>query len=87
MVDEFHGQPWQPVIVAVRPAIFDGDVLAFDEAPIAQALTECGQEMHRIGGRPRAHEPDHRHRRLLRARRERPRSRRPPSSVMNSRRS
>ena len=31
-------------------------------------------------------EPNHRHRRLLRARRERPRCRVPPSSVMNSRR-
>ena len=38
-------------------------------------------------GRAAIEKADHRHRRLLRARRERPRAAAPPSSVMNSRRS
>src|SRR5437016_3530629 len=49
---------------------------AFDEAALAQALAEYGDKMRRILRRPGAHEPDYRHRRLLRARRERPRHRR-----------
>jgi len=38
-------------------------------------LSECGQEVHGIGGRPRAHEADYRQRALLRASRELPRGR------------
>jgi hypothetical protein len=45
LVDQFHGQPWQPVIVAMRPAIFDGNVLAFDEPqspkPCRNAARRC----------------------------------------------
>src|SRR6516165_6523349 len=56
-------------------AIFDRDVLTLDKACVFQALTERGQELRGVAGRPGTHEPDHRHRRLLRARRERPRRR------------
>src|SRR5262249_5955577 len=59
----------------VGKAIFDGDVLALDESGLVQALPECTDKLSRAG-RPRAaEEPDHRHRRLLRARRDRPRRR------------
>src|SRR5262245_12691817 len=57
-----------------RRAVFDHDVLALDEARFLQALTEGGHEVHSVSERGVPHEPDYRHLRLLRARRERPRS-------------
>src|SRR5262245_55529173 len=59
-----------------RRAIFDHDVLALDETCFLQALTEGGHEVHSVSERGVPQEPDHRHLRLLRAHRERPRSRR-----------
>src|SRR6516162_9029327 len=58
-----------------RRAVFDHDVLALDEACFLQALTEGGHEVHSVSERGVPQEPDHRHLRLLRARRERPRGR------------
>src|SRR5262249_25552960 len=55
-----------------RRAVFDRDVLALDEACFLQALTEGGHEVHSVSERGVPQEPDHRHLRLLRARRERP---------------
>jgi hypothetical protein len=50
------------------PAVFDRHVLAFDVARFAQALAECGSPETRARlGRAAAEEPNHRHRRLLRA--------------------
>jgi hypothetical protein len=40
---------------------------------VIQALVECSQEVRESFARSTVEEPDHRHRRLLRARRERPR--------------
>src|SRR6516162_5723997 len=58
------------------PAIFDRHVAAFDEAGLAQAFAECSD----IGSPPgwcfTVEKPNYRHRRLLRARRQRPRHRR-----------
>src|SRR5262245_25032766 len=64
----------EPVEAPFRQAILDGNVLALDVAGFTNALSECGQKACTIGKeRPRAaEEPDHRHGRLLRARRERP---------------
>src|SRR6516225_4124094 len=59
-----------------RRAVFDHDVLALDEARFLQALTEGGHEVHSVSERGVPQEPDHRHRRLLRVRRERPGCRR-----------
>ena len=59
-----------------RRAVFDHDVLALDEACFLQALTEGGHEVHSVSERGVPQEPDHRHLRLLRARRERPGNRR-----------
>ena len=63
----------QSVGLVLRPAILDRHILALDVAGFTNALPECGQIVCTIGRRRAAEEPDHRHRRLLRARRERPR--------------
>src|SRR5262249_34036923 len=55
--------------------VFDGYVLAFDIAGFVQTLAERGNERGERLRRPSDEEPDHRHRRLLRARRQRPRGR------------
>jgi hypothetical protein len=54
------------------PAILDRYILAFDVPACADALPECGHKTCSVGGRRAAKKPDHRHRRLLRARHERP---------------
>jgi hypothetical protein len=55
------------------PAVYDRHILALDIAALFEALAECAQTVgHRIG-RPAVKKSDHRHCRLLRARRERPR--------------
>src|SRR5215471_16847726 len=65
----------QSVGLVLRPAILDHHVLALNVARLTKALAECGQIACTIG-RPRAaKESDHRHRRLLCTRRERPRRR------------
>src|SRR5262245_50518345 len=60
----------------IRPAIFDRDILALDIAGFIQALTERGREGHIARSCRAVEKPDHRYRWLLRARRDRPRSRR-----------
>jgi len=37
-------QRWQPIVVTIRPAEFDRDILAFDIANLAQALAERDDE-------------------------------------------
>ena len=70
----------------MRPVKFDRDVAAFDIAGFTQASSKRPDIVSVRLGRAGVEKPDHRHRRLLRARRERPRRTAPPSSVMNSRR-
>jgi hypothetical protein len=71
---QFRRQVRQPIYLVVGPTIFDGHVFALDEAHVFQALAEY---THAVSvGRRRVEEPDHRHCRLLRARRERPSCRR-----------
>src|SRR6516165_9322255 len=62
--------------LVLRPAILDRHVLALDVARFTKALAECGQIACTIDWRRAAKESYHRHRRLLRARRERPSRRR-----------
>src|SRR5262249_41255434 len=62
----------QSVGLILRPAILDRHILALDEVGFTKALAECGQISCTIDRRRAAEEPHHRHRRLLRARRERP---------------
>src|SRR5207244_1014064 len=54
------------------PTLFDRYVLAVDKPFVLQTLLECGQQMHERRGWRAAKKADHRHRRLLRARGERP---------------
>src|SRR5215475_15792314 len=62
----------QSVVLVMRPAILDRHILALDVPGFTNALPECGQ----IACRRRAEEESyHRHRRLLRPRRDRPRRR------------
>jgi len=64
----------QTIVAAFRPSELHRDVPALDEARVIESLPKCGQ--HRPVGHRRsgAEVSDDRHR-LLRARRERPRSR------------
>jgi len=55
-----------------RPAVFDADIAVLDVTGLSQTLAERGNDMSECHGRSAVEEPDHRHRRLLRARRERP---------------
>src|SRR5215475_5019958 len=62
----------QSVDLVLRPAILNRHILALDVAGFTKALAECGQISCTIDRRRAAEEPNHRHSRLLRARRERP---------------
>ena len=63
----------QSIGLVLRPAIFDRQILALDVTTFADASLERGHKVCTVGRRRAAEEPDHRHRRLLCARRERPR--------------
>src|SRR5262245_16917157 len=63
----------QSIVLTLRPAVIDRRILTFDVTAFLEALVEYFNRIGGLGGRPAAQEPDHRHRRLLRARRERPR--------------
>src|SRR5262249_57250222 len=69
---ELGRQCGQSVVCAASPTKFNGQVLAFNQATLTQPSAERSQHIHRILWRSAAHKPDHRHRRLLGARREGP---------------
>ena len=73
---EIGRQSRQPIQLIVRPAILDGDVLAFDEFSVIQTLPKGIDNICEAGSRGASEKSDNRHRRLLRARHERPRGRR-----------
>jgi len=62
--------------LTLGPKKFDADVAVLDETGFVQSLAECDDLVVQHSRRPGAEEPDHRNRRLLRARAERPRDRR-----------
>src|SRR5262245_61156015 len=66
---------WQSIRLILSPAVHYRDVLSFDEAGIFQAPVECAQAVSERFGRGAVEEANRRNRRLLRARRERPRRR------------
>jgi|SRR6516165_4362662 len=71
--NQIGGERRQAVVIALRPANFDFDILPFDKAGFRQPLSECIDKMRRIGRRAATHEPDNRDRRsLLRISNERP---------------
>jgi len=69
--DQVGRQLRQPIVTTRRLAIFDGYVPAFDVVSLGETAAERIHEMR--GFNCRRENPDHRHRRLLRASRERPR--------------
>ena len=62
--------------MAFQPVVLNDDILTLGIASFAEPLAECGYTARRGIGGPLVDEPDDRHPRLLRARRERPRHRR-----------
>src|SRR5262249_12143753 len=75
-MNKISRQHWQSIKLILGPAVFYRHVLAHDVASLLQALAECPQPFRNRIRRSRVEIPDHRHRRLLRARHERPRCRR-----------
>src|SRR5262245_46600285 len=73
--DEVGHERRQAVVLAAEPAVLDGHVLALYVAGFGEAFTERACMAGGAIERPTADKADHRHRRLLRARRERPASR------------
>src|SRR5262249_52732391 len=73
---EIGSECGESIVAPFRPAKFDGHVATFNIAAFTQSLTKCRQEVCPGAGRHAAEESDHRHWRLLRARRERPGQRR-----------
>jgi hypothetical protein len=71
-LDQVGDQRRQSLQVIFRRAIFDCNILAFDEAGFFEALPERSYQICNIGKRCAAQESDHQHWRLLRPRRERP---------------
>ena len=74
--DQIGCQRRQLIELAMRPAIFDLDVLAFDKSCLAEAAPECGGQGGKGLGRGETKIADDRQRLLLRADGERPRGRR-----------
>jgi hypothetical protein len=70
---QLDGQLGQPLVSALRRSIFERDILAFDEARCIQSPLNGGETETPGLLRAAGKDADHRHRRLLRARRERPR--------------
>src|SRR5262249_29557581 len=73
---QFTGQCRQPIVLALRKSILDPQVVPLDIACLRQAESDCRSVGSSCCLQERAKKSDHRYRRLLRARRERPRGRR-----------
>src|SRR5262249_53363019 len=71
--NQIGGERRQAAIVAACPAELDRYVFTLGEATLLQPATKRFEPVYGILRRARAQEADHRQRRLLRARRERPR--------------
>src|SRR5262249_48576836 len=76
LLNQIGRQRRQPVILVFRPAVLGCHVLTLDIADLLQALAKCAQTFGVVIERSRAEKPNHRYRRLLRARRYWPRHRR-----------
>src|SRR6516165_1637078 len=73
--NKISGQGRQSIVVFLRPAVFDRDIPPLDIAGFLKTFTEGSHKERVSSGCSAAEKPDHRHRRLLRARRQRPRRR------------
>jgi hypothetical protein len=74
--DQLGRQLRQSFELIIGPAVFDRHVLALNKAGVFEALAKSAQPSGMPIERLRVEKPDHRHRGLLRPRRERPRGRR-----------
>src|SRR5262245_43084848 len=70
--DEVSHERRQAIVLAAEPMVLDHHVLTLDVAGFAEAFTERGCMARGPIERPAADKADHRHGRLLRARRKRP---------------
>src|SRR5262249_187254 len=70
--NQIGSQARQLVIVSIGPPVFNRYVTAFIITASAETLMECRHKVFRCAGRCLIEVANHRHRRLLRARRERP---------------
>jgi hypothetical protein len=70
--DQVGGERWQSIVLAFSPAELDCNVLTFDVTAFGQTVPERGHKTRERRGRSAVQIPHHRHRRLLRPRRERP---------------
>ena len=43
LLNQFVGQTTQPLVIALRPTIFDEEVRAFEPTEIAQSCPQCCQ--------------------------------------------
>ena len=71
--DEIGHQRRQAIILALQPVVLDHHVLVLNVAGFVEAFAEGSARARGILGRPGTDEADDRHRRLLRARCDRPR--------------
>ena len=76
MAYEISRQLTKSCVLALRPAEFQRDILPFLVTGFRETFAECGYLLRSRSGRAGIEKSDHRHRRLLRARSERPRSHR-----------
>jgi hypothetical protein len=75
-VDEVRRESRQSIVLSIRPPVLDRHVPSFDIALSIQSPAKRRQHVGIGFGIPAAEPADHRHRRLLRPRRHRPRRRR-----------
>ena len=75
-IDEISRKRRQSIRLIFRPTVLDGYILAFDIVGFLQPAMETGDLTVQLRCRTDVEKTDHRHRRLLRARRKRPRCRR-----------
>jgi len=73
--NQFIREGRQSIKLIPGPTVFDGNVLALDIAALFETQTECAKQVRVRVERCAVEKSNHRHRRLLRARRERPRRR------------
>src|SRR5262245_23991179 len=71
-MDEIGCERRQSIELALRPSVFEHDLLAFNKARLIQSFSKRADDVEERRGGPGVEKSHHRHRRLLRARRERP---------------
>src|SRR5262249_22583015 len=72
---QIGGKAWQPIRLIVSPTLLDDDIASLDEPFLTQPFGEFRHEVRKRRGARTAKKTNHRHRRLLRPRRKRPRNR------------